>query len=172
VLGKVADHRYAASLRERVSRIPGCALHFHGAYTPHALPELLENIDCVVCPSLVRESYALTVHEALSCGVPALVARHSALREAIQNGRNGLYFAPRSAESLARCLEELSVQPRLLRHLKRGARRTAIVDSHAHAVRLRSAYETLLWREGISGGAGGDRNGPRVRHFEHVHANT
>jgi glycosyltransferase involved in cell wall biosynthesis len=173
VLGKIADHRYAASLREKVSRLPGCSLHFHGAYTPHALPDLLQDIDCVVCPSQVRESYALTVHEALSCGVPALVARHSALREAIQNGRNGLYFAPRSSESLAKCLKELSVKPDLLSHLKRGARGTAIVDSHTHAIRLRSAYETLVWREVISRGDVGDRDRSRgSRHPKRVHANT
>jgi glycosyltransferase involved in cell wall biosynthesis len=171
VLGKVADDGYAASLRERASQIPGLSLRFHGAYTPDALPVLLASIDCVVCSSQVQESYALTVHEALSCGVPALVARHSALREAIQAGRNGLYFAPGSAESLARCLSELVSKPNLLSRLKRGARNTAIVDSRAHAVQLRSIYETLRSREVFGGGSAGDRAAfPDARDLECAHA--
>ena len=61
------------------------------------LPALLSDVDAVVIPSLVWESYSMVAHEALACGVPVIASRLGALPEAVRDGHNGLLFEPGSA---------------------------------------------------------------------------
>jgi glycosyltransferase involved in cell wall biosynthesis len=59
---------------------------------------------CLVFPSLWYETYGLTVTEAASRGIPAIVSDVSAAAERIEEGVTGWRFRSGNAADLARCL--------------------------------------------------------------------
>jgi glycosyltransferase involved in cell wall biosynthesis len=67
----------------------------HGWYGLGALPRLLERhaIDLVVLPSIVPESYGLTLSESRRAGIPAVAFAHGALGERIAS-QGGGWLAP------------------------------------------------------------------------------
>lgn len=62
----------------------------------------------VVMPSLWYETAGLSVIEAVSQGIPAIVADKCASVEYMQNGRSGLTFESGNSDSLAKALKEMS----------------------------------------------------------------
>src|SRR5205085_7434362 len=144
VLGGTDDRGYTAALEERAKAIPGLTLRLLGAYAQDELPRLLSGVDCVVAPSQIRESFSLTVREALGLGIPVVAARRGALAEAIVEGENGLTFAHDSSDELATILRRLSDEPRLMARLATGARGTGISGWESHADRTRSVYRSLV----------------------------
>lgn len=97
-------------------------VHAYGAFEPPELPALLSDVDAVVIPSLVWESYSMVAHEALACGVPVIASRLGALPEAVRDGHNGLLFEPGSAVDLAAKLQMLTDD--VLRTLRDGIERS------------------------------------------------
>lgn len=61
----------------------------------------------LVFPSVWYETFGLTVHEALACGTPVVVSDGCAGREAIVDGRNGLWFRSGDVADLTEKLENL-----------------------------------------------------------------
>lgn len=61
----------------------------------------------LVFPSLLYETFGLTVAEALARGIPVIVPDRSAAAELVQDGETGLLFRSGDAVSLASCLEML-----------------------------------------------------------------
>ncbi|HYL49479.1 MAG TPA: glycosyltransferase, partial [Stellaceae bacterium] len=60
---------------------------------------------CLVFPSLWYETYGLTVDEAASCGVPAIVSDISAAAERVEDGVSGWHFCSGDSADLVRCLK-------------------------------------------------------------------
>ena len=100
--------------------VPGLDLRLFGGFEPRQLPILLADVDAVVVPSLVAETYSIVAREAFACGVPVLAARIGALPEAIRSGENGFLFTPGDTAELAVLLQRLSTDPPLLDQLARG----------------------------------------------------
>ena len=67
----------------------------------------MADVDAVVVPSLVWETYSIVAREAMSLGIPVIASRIGALPEAIRDGENGLLFTPGSAQELAAILQML-----------------------------------------------------------------
>jgi len=85
---------------------------FHGAYEPHELPAILENLDVLVAPSVWYEAFGLTVREGFLAGVPVVASNLGGLAEALE-GERGLLFTPGDAEDLRRQLARLLDDPEL-----------------------------------------------------------
>jgi glycosyltransferase involved in cell wall biosynthesis len=98
---------YFRSVAARADRIPGLEFRAYGRFAPVELPFLLSDVDAVVIPSLVWETYSIVARESLACGVPVLASRIGALPEAVRHGENGLLFQPGSALDLATTLQLL-----------------------------------------------------------------
>jgi glycosyltransferase involved in cell wall biosynthesis len=79
------------------------------------------SIDVLVVPSVSAEAFGYVCIEALSFGVPVLVARSGALPEIIEDGKSGLIFEAGDHEALAACLRRIASDRRLLNRLHRGA---------------------------------------------------
>jgi glycosyltransferase involved in cell wall biosynthesis len=111
---------YFRELRRTARKIENLELRAYGRFEPVELPLLLEDVDLVVIPSVVWETYSLVAREAMACGVPVLAARLGALPEAVRHGENGLLFDPESAVDLAATLQTLASDPGRLEELRGG----------------------------------------------------
>jgi glycosyltransferase involved in cell wall biosynthesis len=130
----------ARELRRAAKQVPGLELRLFGGFEPHMLPVLLADVDAVVIPSLVAETYSIVAREALVCGVPILASRIGALPDAVREGENGRLFEPGDATGLALLLQDLAADRAALRQLAAGIR-----DDDALPVQARAdALETLL----------------------------
>ncbi len=145
ILGRLSDRPdYVAKLEEQAALVPDLELRCHGGYRPADLPTLLEDVDCVITPSIVPESFSVTTREAFVLGIPAIVARVGALPEAIREGENGFSFAPRQPSELAAILQRLAGDEALLDRLREGARATSVVGPLEHAAMVRAVYQEAI----------------------------
>jgi glycosyltransferase involved in cell wall biosynthesis len=144
ILGETPDPIYARELRERAAAIPGVQLRLYGGYEPSELPFLLDEVDCVIVPSQVPESYSLTAREALAQGIPVIATRLGALVEAIVDGENGFLFDHRRPDELATLLRRLADDDALLGRLREGASRTGVVTVLEHARAVRTVYQEAV----------------------------
>jgi glycosyltransferase involved in cell wall biosynthesis len=144
ILGETPDSVYTRELRERAGAIPGVQLRRYGRYEPSELPLLLEDVDCVIVPSQVPESYSLTTREALVLGIPVIATRLGALVEGIVDGENGFLFDHRRPDELATLLRRLADDDALLRRLREGASRTDVVTVPEHARAVRTIYQEAV----------------------------
>ena len=138
------DAGYAGVIRERASRVASLRLRLSGAFDNHLLPALLRNIDAVVIPSTVAESFSIVAREAFACGLPVVAADAGALSEAVRDGHNGLLFRVGSAPSLAVCLQRLAHEEGLVDRLASGARTTPVVTVEERVTAVRRVVESAL----------------------------
>ncbi len=115
-------HPYATELRRSADAIPGLELCRYGPYEPADLPSLLADVDVVVAPSRVVETFSIVAREALACGVPVIASRAGGLGEAVRDGDNGFLFEAGDASALAKLLSRVHDEPALLDRLRAGIR--------------------------------------------------
>jgi glycosyltransferase involved in cell wall biosynthesis len=139
-----AEPHYAQELRRQAENVPGLQLHFHGPYRPEDLGERLVGIDCVVAPSQWAETFLLVARESMGFGIPVVVSRLGALREAIQENVNGLSFDHDQPEQLAAIFRRFVDDPTLLPRLRQGARETPLLGAARHAAIVRDYYHRAI----------------------------
>jgi len=61
----------------------------------------LQNARFLVLPSIVYESFPLTIREAFACGKPVVASRLGAMAAIIEDGKTGLLFEPGNPDDLA-----------------------------------------------------------------------
>lgn len=83
---------------------------FTGQLPHEVLTQLLAQSQAAVCPSLCYESFALIPAEAHALGTPVLASDLGNVGAAVQEGVDGLHFAPGSAEALADAVRRLQTQ--------------------------------------------------------------
>ena len=91
-----------------------------GAFAHDDLPQLLAGVDVAVIPSAWWDCAPLMVSECLAGRVPVLGARMGGIPDFVEDGRNGLLFDGRDADSLARALDRLAGEEGLLERLQSG----------------------------------------------------
>jgi glycosyltransferase involved in cell wall biosynthesis len=108
-------------------------------------PELLHGADVfVTVPS--SDSSAVSLHEAMACGLPAIVSDIPANHEWIIDGWNGFIVPVRNPEKLADAIIQLIEQPDLIQLF--GRRNAQIVrdraDREKHMAHMENIYQQLL----------------------------
>ena len=103
------------------------------AFAPDALGAVLGTLDCLIVPSLMRESYSLVTREALAAGIPVIASDSGGPAEIVRDDVNGLTFATGDADDLADRMRRLVIDSELRARLRRGAAAT-VVPSVAHQV--------------------------------------
>lgn len=152
-LYKMADHA------------PGLDFRLASAWEPRFLPVMLAEVDILVVPSIVPETYSIVAREAFANGIPVIASCTGALTEAIRPDDNGWLFEPGDGAGLAALLLELSADPGRVRRAAEGIRptdwvtleaRTDEVEAHLRAVIKRGPRdesldddELTLMREGL-----------------------
>ena len=137
---------YFRELRESAEAVENLEFLAFDGFAPTELPVLLADVDAVVVPSLVWETYSIVAREAMSLGIPVIASRIGALPEAIRDGENGLLFTPGSAHELARILRDLAYQPGLLDHLRGRIRRSDWISVTERNRRIEGVLQDVVAR--------------------------
>ena len=126
--------------------MPGLAFRAYGHFEQSELPVLLADIDVLLIPSLVWETYSIVAHEAFALGVPAVASRRGALPEAIREGENGLLFDPDRPAELADILQRLEGDLQARWALADGIERSDWITASERAEQLDSILEAAVGR--------------------------
>lgn len=144
VLGRTHGAEYAARLRRDAAAIPDLVLDWHGEYEPSELPTLLADTDCVVMPSLIRETFGIVIHEAFALGIPVLASNTGSQSELIREGENGFTFEAEHPAALGAMLYRLANDDELMETLGAGAAQTPVMQADEHATAVRAVYAKSL----------------------------
>lgn len=113
---------------------------FEGVYTdPSAV---LSQLDVLVIPSIMYETYSIVAREALASGTPVIAANIGALPEAIVDGENGLMFKAGSADDLRTKINLLVDNPRMISQM--AAAIMPVQTIRQQVSQLTSLYQNLL----------------------------
>jgi glycosyltransferase involved in cell wall biosynthesis len=109
---------------------------------PYAgMPQLYEEADVVVYPTVGEEPYGLVPLEAMSMGRPVVGSR-SGITETIVEGETGFLVERNDSAALADCVERLLRDPELARRMGQAGRRRVVAhfDGRKYAARLLERY--------------------------------
>lgn len=127
-------HELLAATEEQVT--------FAGRYDHERLPQLMEELDWVVVPSIWWENSPLVIQEAFLHGKPVICSDVGGMAEKVAHGENGLHFRAGDPRSLAAALREAVGDPRLARRLRAGV--PPIFDMEEHVANVTTLYDELL----------------------------
>ncbi|MEW9824169.1 MAG: glycosyltransferase [Candidatus Symbiodolus clandestinus] len=109
---------------------------------------VLNQVDCVVVPSIWAENSPLVIHEALQVRLPVITADCGGMAEYVNHEVNGLLFKHRSVSSLAEQMQRLLDKPALAKKLgARGYLQSAdgnIPNLTTHLAEIERLYLRLL----------------------------
>jgi glycosyltransferase involved in cell wall biosynthesis len=104
-----ADPGYTRAVRKLVKRDQ--RVSNEGTFDPNEREEIYQDLDMLIIPSMVPESFSLVAREALIRGVPVVASKIGALPEIIHHNENGFLFPPGDAQSLRNLLGEIIEAP-------------------------------------------------------------
>ncbi|MBE9079410.1 glycosyltransferase [Romeria aff. gracilis LEGE 07310] len=111
----------------------GLNAYFLGRIAPAAVPPLLVNGDLHVTTS-TKETFGLTVLEAMAAGIPAIAPRAGGVVETLRDGETGYLFTPGDEADFGQKLLRLIGQPDLRQALGQRGRAVAAQQSWERAV--------------------------------------
>lgn len=92
-------------------------VRFLGHLNRNQLSKFYQSIRFLVVPSITYETFGIAAAEAMSHGLPIIASRIGGLPEVVEDGVNGLLFAPGNAEDLSRKILLLWENPDLCRQM-------------------------------------------------------
>jgi len=119
-------------------------ISFCGLYTENDIPQIYQDADIAVVPSIWYENYPLALHEALVSQVPALVSDIGGMAEKVQDGFNGFTFRVGDAEHLAQRILTILDNPTLLNEFKANMKQVLIPSIEQEAEAYEGIYYSLV----------------------------
>ena len=117
-------------------------LTFKGAYTEKDFPEIAQNVDLIVMPSIWEECAGLVIQEAFAMGKPVIGARIGGIPEFIDENVNGYTYPYNSPINLAALINSLIVDKSRLEILSENAK--AITTYEKYIGTLKGIYEAMI----------------------------
>lgn len=103
----------------------------HGKIAGQRLSDIFAEMDVLVVPSLVPESFGLVVLEAFSAGWPVIVSDAGALPELVRDRVDGFVVERGNIASLARAIQELLDAPHRVAEMAQATQPPKTVDEYA-----------------------------------------
>lgn len=116
----VAVQPGGVELYEAAEEAPKLDLRLFGEFEPSQLPSLLADVDALLVPSIVPETFSIVTREAFACGVPVIASRIGALAEAIRHGDNGFLVEPGEPLEIAELVQRLDADRGIIDRLRKG----------------------------------------------------
>ena len=139
-VGRISREKGIRVLAEAFAKLPNCELDVIGTGPEQQALEGYEKLRLLgwrekafvlekmrsarylLLPSICYENFPRTVVEAFACGLPVIASRSGSMPEIIEEGRNGLLFAPGSADDLASKIVWAEANPDAMAAMGRNAR--------------------------------------------------
>ncbi|MDZ7715865.1 MAG: glycosyltransferase family 1 protein [Balneolaceae bacterium] len=99
--------------------------HFTGFITGHELYRAYASSDIFFFPS-ASETFGNVTLEAMSSGLPCVVADATGSRSLVESGINGYLAPPRDTEEFARCIKKIVMDENLREKMAKAARQKAL----------------------------------------------
>ncbi|MCC7129201.1 MAG: hypothetical protein B6D39_03230 [Anaerolineae bacterium UTCFX2] len=93
-------------------------IRFMGPFPPDQRSQVYRQIDALVIPSIVPETFSLVAREALLHHKPVIASRLGALGEVVSDRQNGFLFSSNDPDELTRILSSIAADPETLQALK------------------------------------------------------
>lgn len=131
---------YEATLKRNVD---SSAIRFLGRVKQG---EFFPEVDVVIVPSLVNDTFPGAALEALAFGRPVIGSRRGGIPEMIEDGVNGLLFDPEQPEELAQAVRRLATDPQLRARMAKAARASAapFLDTNHFLDQYQAVYQTAI----------------------------
>ena len=113
-----------------------------GEYDNKDIAGILSEIDMLVVPSIWHENSPLTIHEGFMACVPVITSNIGGMAELVQDGVNGLLFQVGDSKDLAKKLQMVIDDPRLIERLGKNIR--TVIPIENHALEIREIYSRLV----------------------------
>lgn len=98
-------------------------LNYLGQSDRQSVIKKISGTTALVFPSILYETFGLSIIEAFACAKPVIASRLGAMAELIQDGVTGLLFEPGSAEDLAKKMNWAIEHPEEMKQMGLNARR-------------------------------------------------
>ncbi|MFQ5941174.1 MAG: glycosyltransferase family 4 protein [Nitrososphaerales archaeon] len=113
---------------------------FLGQYKDEDLNEIMNEIDCILVPSIWWENSPLTALTSLAFKVPVLTTNVGGVAELVKDGVNGFNFEIGNPASLAKMMKKITENPEILSEIKSGIVRPRRLEEEAFE------YEEIMLR--------------------------
>lgn len=117
-----------------------------GNVTYDEMPELYNNVDIFVMPSIWEEPLGIVGLEAMACGLPVVGFNSGGIPEFVENGISGVLTEERTSGSLARSISYLLDNNKIIKKMGRAARTKAELEFSwmSHVNNLVRIYDKIL----------------------------
>lgn len=126
-LSPTDEHNLVKGLRDRLRE---CGFLGHVEFCPNLTRdqklEFYRSLTLLSVPALYGEAFGLYLIEAWASGVPVVQPRHAAFPELIELAQAGTMCAPGDPAALAESIEQLLLDPGLVRALGQAGRQTVV----------------------------------------------
>lgn len=102
---------------------------FKGSFIAEDLARVLCDIDVLIVPSLVYETYSFVVHEALSAEIPVIVSDLGGMTEKVIHGENGFKFPAGNVDALREIIQRILDNPGGLNRIKSNIRSNTLIPN-------------------------------------------
>lgn len=99
---------------------------FHKPVSKDKMPELLQQFDVLIFPSIYEEPLARVTQEAMASGLVVVGTTTGGTVEILRDGETGLTFAPEDADRLADQVARLITDPDLCCRIAQAGRQTVL----------------------------------------------
>lgn len=120
-----------------------CQVSFRGHILNDDLPSEYNKFAIAVFPSVVQESFGVSLLEAQACGVPVVASAVGGFHEVVKDGQTGLLVPPRDTEALARAICAL-INDEKLRNVMSGNARGFVCNNYRWEKTVQK-FETAYW---------------------------
>ena len=104
--------------------VSASTIEYLGQLTRNEVLQQMKNASMVVYPSVLYETFGLTLIEAFACGKPVIAGRIGAVGDIVADMKTGLLFEPGNSEDLASKLSWAISHPSEMGAMGRAARKT------------------------------------------------
>lgn len=144
-ISKIKDRRFVlkvfgkfeAGYVDRIMRgKEDLAVEFFGAYRPEELPNILDQIDIMVLPSICKDTAPQTIFESYSAGIPIVASAIGGFPDFIKDGVNGRLFRSGDSQALADILVTILDHPEKLVAFSRNIPRLKTLEENVQELLL------------------------------------
>ena len=141
IYGK-GDENYVEAIKSKLfSNTHKNNFQFFGKYTPADIPEITNQIDISLLPSLCADTAPQTIFESYSAGLPVIGPKIGGFPDFISDGKNGFLFEAANSKSLSEKMLNILKNPDLIDNFKKQIPPLKTLDFNVEE--LNSIYEEL-----------------------------